>query len=310
MSGSRRYVLISPCKDEAAYIRYTLDSVARQTVPPALWIIVDDGSTDATPAILAEYRQRLGYLRVIRRESQGGRAVGPGTINTFYAGLETVDLDRFDYLCKLDVDLELPDRYFEDLIARMEADPRLGTCSGKPYYPHPVSGNLISENVGDEVSIGASKFYRVECFRQIGGFVREVMWDGIDCHRCRMLGWHARSWDDPEIRFKHLRPMGSSHKGIWTGRKRHGFGQWFMGTGPVYMLVSALYRTTKRPLIIGGLAMMAGYLDAWWKGAPRYPDMEFRRFLRRYQWISLLMGKAAAIRRLEMPPGLPAAKGT
>ncbi|HVI13696.1 MAG TPA: glycosyltransferase family A protein, partial [Pseudolabrys sp.] len=52
MNPSRRYMLISPCRDEAQYLRGTLDSVAAQSVPPALWVVVDDGSTDATAAIL------------------------------------------------------------------------------------------------------------------------------------------------------------------------------------------------------------------------------------------------------------------
>ena len=52
VNPSRRYLLISPCRDEAQYLRRTLDSVAAQSVPPALWVVVDDGSTDETPAIL------------------------------------------------------------------------------------------------------------------------------------------------------------------------------------------------------------------------------------------------------------------
>src|SRR5689334_19602714 len=120
--SSRRYLLISPCRDEAQYIRRTLDSVAAQTVPPALWVVVDDGSTDETPAILEEYARRLPYLRVVRRTDRGGRRVGPGVIEAFYAGLDTVRPSDFDYLCKLDMDLDLPARYFELLMERMESD--------------------------------------------------------------------------------------------------------------------------------------------------------------------------------------------
>src|SRR4051812_3876684 len=197
----RRIVVVAPGRDESRFMRRTLDSLARQTLAPALIVVVDDGSTDATPEVLAEYEQRVPHLRVVRRPNRGERSVGPGVIEAFYAGLETVKLDEFDYVCKLDLDLDLPDRYFESLVERMEADPRLGTCSGKPYYPHPRTGELVSEGCGDDTSIGASKFYRVDCFRQIGGFVRHVMWDGIDAHRCRMLGWKAASWDDPALRF-------------------------------------------------------------------------------------------------------------
>jgi glycosyltransferase involved in cell wall biosynthesis len=296
---NRRIVLISPCRDEAVYMRRTLDSVAAQSVPPTLWVIVDDGSSDDTPKILAEYAAKLPYIRIVRRENRGGRAVGPGVIEAFYAGLDTVDLGQFDYLCKLDLDLDLPSGYFQTLVERMEADPRLGTCSGKPYFPHPQTGALVSEGCGDETSVGMTKFYRVECFRQIGGFVRQVMWDGIDNHRCRMLGWKACSWDDPQIRFTHLRPMGSSQQSLWTGRKRHGFGQYFMGTGPVYMLASAVFRAARRPFVVGGLGMLVGYSAAAIKRKPRYNDPEFRRFLRRYQLSCLLAGKSAATRRLD-----------
>ena len=78
MNPSRRYLLISPCRDEAQYLRRTLDSVAAQSVRPALWVVVDDGSTDGTPAILGEYACRLRYLRVVRRTDRGRREVGPG----------------------------------------------------------------------------------------------------------------------------------------------------------------------------------------------------------------------------------------
>lgn len=293
---TRRYALISPCRDEADYCRRTLDSITSQTVPPTLWVIVDDGSTDQTPEILAEYARKFNYIRIIRREDRGKRSVGPGVIDAFYAGYETIDPDEFDYVCKLDLDLEIPPRYFETMIERMEREPRLGTCSGKPYYPGP-GGELISEACGDEMSVGMIKFYRTSCFKQIGGFVRQVMWDGIDCHRSRMMGWKACSWDEREIRFIHLRPMGSSQTGILTGRMRHGFGQYFMGTSLPYMTASAVFRMTRPPLLIGGLAMWWGYVRAMLRRETRYDDADFRTFLRQYQWDCLVYGKEKATQR-------------
>jgi glycosyltransferase involved in cell wall biosynthesis len=294
-----RYVLITPTRDEAEYMRRTLDTVTGQSVPPDLWVVVDDGSTDRTPEILAEYAKRYPYIRVVRRENRGKRSVGPGVIEAFNTGLAAVDLAGFDYLCKLDMDLDLPPRYFEILIGRMQADPRLGTCSGKPYFVHPETGELTSERCGDEMSVGMTKFYRRECFQEIGGFVQQVMWDGIDCHQCRRLGWVARSWDEPDLRFTHLRAMGSSQKGILTGRMRHGFGQYFMGTGILYMACSAAFRMAQRPRVVGGLAMFWGYLVSLVKLRPRFPDREFRKFLRRYQRLCLLMGKRRATARLD-----------
>jgi biofilm PGA synthesis N-glycosyltransferase PgaC len=296
MSG-RRYVLITPCRDEARHARRTLESVAALTVQPALWVIVDDGSTDETPQVLAEFEAKLPYLRVIRRKDRGYRHVGAGVMDAFYEGYRSIDPSDFDYLCKLDLDVDLPPRYFELLIERMEADPRLATCSGKPYF-RTRRGRLVSEACGDENSVGMTKFYRTEAFRQIGGFVRELMWDGIDGHRCRMQGWIATSWDDPELRFEHLRPMGTSNKGWWEGRARHGVGQYFMGTSPLYMLASSFYRMTRPPLVVGGVAMLWGYGRAMALRKARYTDEAFRSFLRRYQMQCLLTGKARATRCL------------
>ena len=206
MQPCRRYVVISPCRDEANYMRQTLDSVVAQSIRPARWIIVDDGSTDETPQILAEYRARHNWIEVVTRSDRGRRSVGPGVIDAFYAGYETINPDDYDYLCKLDLDLRLPPRYFELLMQRMTEDPRIATCSGKAYIEE--NGSLVPERHGDDMSLGMTKFYRVPCFKAIGGFVREVMWDGIDCHRCRMHGWIACSWDEPDLRFVHLRPDG------------------------------------------------------------------------------------------------------
>jgi hypothetical protein len=299
MTSSRRYVLISPCRDEAAHMRRTLDTVAAQTVLPALWVVVDDGSTDETPRILAEYSKKLPWLRVVPKANRGQRAVGPGVIEAFYQGLDTVNLGDYDYLCKLDMDLDLPAGYFEGLMKRMEREPRLGTTSGKPWFINPSTGKTEPEICGDEMSVGMTKFYRVACFREIGGFVRQVMWDGIDCHRARMLGWIAESVDDEALRFLHLRPMGSSQgKGIWSGRVRAGFGQYFMGTSPLYYLAVAAYRFPKHPVAYGSVGMLWGYLSSKLNNAPRYDDPEFRRFLRRYQHACLRMGKTAATRMI------------
>lgn len=299
-----QYALISPCRNEAQYMRQTLDTVIAQTLRPALWVIVDDGSSDDTPNILAEYAARHDWIHIVTRRDRGHRAVGPGVIDAFYAGFATIKPEAFEFVCKLDLDLRLPPRYFAILVERMHANPRLATCSGKAWIEQ--GGRLQDERHGDENSIGAAKFYRTTAFRQIGGFVREVMWDGIDGHECRRRGWIARSWNDPELRFVHLRPMGSSQQSIYAGRMRHGFGQYFMGTGLVYMVASALSRANQKPYLLGSLAMVWGWLKSALQGAPRYGDAEFRRALRRYQWRALLVGKARAIAEIEAAGGHPA----
>ena len=281
-------------------MRQTLDSVVAQSLKPARWVIVDDGSTDETAAILSEYAALHGWISIVTRADRGHRAVGPVVIDAFYSGYQTIDQGDYDFVCKLDLDLLLPPRYFEILIQRMNADSRIATCSGKSYIYE--NGSLVYERHGDDTSLGMTKFYRMDRFQAIGGFVREVMWDGIDCHLCRMRGWMACSWDDPELRFVHLRPMGSSQQSVYTGRMRHGFGQYFMGTGFIYLAASALSRMNQKPYVLGSLAIMWGWIKSAALRKPRYNNLNFRRFLRRYQIRSLFVGKRRAIAELTQGP--------
>jgi glycosyltransferase involved in cell wall biosynthesis len=288
--AQRRYVIVSPCRDEEQYVRRTLDGVIAQTVRPAAWVIVDDGSTDRTPWILAEYAAKFPFIRVVRRDDRGKRAVGPGVIEAFYVGLDTINLDDYEYLCKLDLDLELPPTYFERVLEQMESDPRLANFSGKPYLRQ-ADGSLTSERLGDENAVGQIKFYRTAAFKDIGGFVRQVSWDGIDGHMCRMKRWIARSEDRPELRFVHLRQMGSSQQSIWVGRLRWGFGKYYMGSAFYYVAAVALYRMFEMPYIIGGWGILWGYLKALFRRTPRFENPEFRRYLRRFELRSLFFGK-------------------
>ena len=158
MPIDHRYVLISPCRDEAEFMRRTLDSVVGQSIRPAKWIIVDDGSTDATPQILAEYQKKHDWIEVLTRKDRGKRSVGPGVVDAFYAGYDLVKDADYPYLCKLDLDLLLPPRYFEILMQKMEADPRSLPAAARPTIEE--NGILVNERHGDDTSLGMTKFYR------------------------------------------------------------------------------------------------------------------------------------------------------
>jgi len=295
-----KLLIITPAKDEAQFIERTIQSIASQTVLPTLWVIVDDGSTDRTGEIADAAAAKYPWIKVLHRTKGTARRVGPGVIEAFYAGLAEAKLSDFDYVCKLDGDLELQADYFEKLYQRFDADPDLGTASGKAYIP--VGGEFVLERTGDQFSHGVAKLFRRQCFEQIGGFVREVMWDGIDCHRCRMFGWKALSYDDPGLAIKHLRQMGSSYKSVYHGRLRWGGGQYFMGTHPLYLLAITSYRMFERPWVIGGLLILAGYARAAWQGKARYNDLAFRSHLHNWQITELERLATAPMRKIFSRP--------
>ncbi|MCK4830926.1 glycosyltransferase family 2 protein, partial [bacterium] len=52
---NKTYVLITPARNEEDYIEKTIQSVISQTILPAKWVIVSDGSTDLTDEIVEKY---------------------------------------------------------------------------------------------------------------------------------------------------------------------------------------------------------------------------------------------------------------
>jgi biofilm PGA synthesis N-glycosyltransferase PgaC len=277
---SPRVVIISPCRNEERTLERTIACMRAQTHPPERWVVVDDGSTDRTPEILAEAARELPWLRVVKRDDRGFRKVGAGVIDAFNDGLASVDCD-YDFVSKMDVDLEFQPTYLELILEEFAADPKLAAASGKVFRPE--GDGFVEEFMIDEMVAGQFKLYRREAFERIGGFVAEVMWDGIDFHRARIEGYRTASFPAEELRIIHLRLMGSSDRSIYVGRLRWGRGQWFMGSAFLYVLASGVFRAREKPYGIGGLLIVAGYLGAWLRGAPRYADPEFRRDLQGWQ---------------------------
>lgn len=275
-----RIVVVSPTRNEEATLPRTVASMEAQTLRPLRWILVDDGSTDRTPDLMREAAARLPWVRVVTRPDRGFRKLGGGVIEAFDAGRATIDVEH-DFIAKLDVDMEFEPTYFERILAKFAADPRLAAASGKVFRRE--DGRLIEEFIIDEMVAGQFKLYRREIFERIGGFVREVMWDGIDIHRVRMAGFRTQSFADPELRLIHLRVMGSTDRSVYRGRLRWGRGQWFMGSSFPYVVASGLFRMRERPYVVGGLLIIAGYLGGLLRRAPRYGEPEFRRELRRWQ---------------------------
>jgi glycosyltransferase involved in cell wall biosynthesis len=274
-------VIVSPVRDEAALIRLTLDSVVSQTVWPQEWVVVDDGSTDETAAIVQEYANKYPFIRLVHHTNRGFRKLGGGVVVAFKYGLTRIESTGYEFIAKLDGDMSFGPRYLEIMMARFAADPKLAAVSGKVFRPE--GDALVEEPIIDEHVAGQFKLYRWVAYQEIGGFVEEVMWDGIDVHMARMKGWNTLSFHDPEALLFHHRLMGSSDKNVYRGRLRWGRGIYFMGYHPLYAVASGIFRMKEKPLIIGGLLIIFGYIRAAIQQVPRYEHPGFRAYLQRWQ---------------------------
>ena len=157
-SRKQRYVIIIPARNEELFLPEVIKSLAAQTIRPYLCIIVNDGSTDKTGHIADEAAVAHSWIRAVHRPDRGTRSVGPGVIEAFYSGFQMLRTVEYDYICKLDADITLGEKYFEALIARMEADPKLGAASGKVFNPNLSRGKIVEEKIIDEILCMVSVF--------------------------------------------------------------------------------------------------------------------------------------------------------
>lgn len=273
--------IISPVRDEAQFVRNTLDAMVAQSVRPQEWLFVDDGSTDDTKAIIESYAAANPWIRVISRDNRGFRQLGSGVIAAFNFGRERLANPDYRYIAKLDGDMSFSPGYLEVMLDKLESEPQLASVSGKVFRPE--KGGFVEEFIIDEMVAGQFKLYKRAAFDAIGGFTQTILWDGIDIHRCRMKGYRTLSFHHPDARLIHHRLMGSSDSSVFKGRVRLGRGIWFMGYHPLYAIASGLFRMHERPYIVGGLIIIGSYFYAAVRREPQFADRAFIRDLRRWQ---------------------------
>ena len=130
-----RIVIVSPVRNEEEYIQRTIDSLVNQEgVLPVEWIVVDDGSTDRTAELVRETAKNNPWIRLIQKPDRGERAVGPGVVEAFYYGYDKIETKEYDYICKMDGDIDFKKGYFKTLLEYFDMDPQLGAASGKTLY--------------------------------------------------------------------------------------------------------------------------------------------------------------------------------
>ncbi len=273
-------LLITPARDEAVHLERTIRAVAAQTQRPDLWLIVDDGSTDATPAILARAATELPFLRVL--QAPQGAAVGSDRLATaaearaFNWALDGLDLDDYTHVGKLDADVELPAEYFERVIEGFEREPRLGIAGGG-LLERGRNGWQLTK-VPDCHVRGALKLYSRDCFAAIGGIEERLGWDTIDETYARMNGFTTRSLN--EVVARHHRPV-ATRGGTLRGRARHGQCAYILRYGGWWVALRSLKVACSRPYVLSGLAFFYGYMRSVVRRDERVEDERFRRFVSR-----------------------------
>jgi glycosyltransferase involved in cell wall biosynthesis len=283
-----KYVVISPVKDEAAYIEKTICSMIAQTIRPAVWVIVNDGSRDATEAIVQKYAQEHSWIWLVNRLDIGPRQRGKGVVEAFYAGYEIIT-EPYGFIVKLDGDVSFEPDYFEQLLDRFVNDPLLGIAGGG-LYERPDGKTWVLYTIKDHVR-GCTKVYRRECFEAIGGLVASMGWDGIDEWKALTKGWRVESFLG--LKIYHYRFTGAA-TGYLKSFIEQGYGAYRMGYHPLFMIARGIRRMTGRPYLVGGAAMIGAYFLACLRKPELLADPPVVRYIRQTQLkqlAGLLLGK-------------------
>jgi poly-beta-1,6-N-acetyl-D-glucosamine synthase len=273
-----RYVIITPVRDEEKFVAETIESVRRQTILPAEWVVVNDGSTDRTGEVLDRAAAELPWMHVVHRSNRGFRKPGGGVMEAFADGYRSVQHTDWDFLVKLDGDLTFSPEYFEKCFEHFRSDPALGIGGGDIH--HDVVGKLkLEENPRFHVR-GATKIYKKACWEAIGGLWPEPGWDTIDEVQANRLGWKTYSF--PELPLLHHRLTGSEG-GILRDRIKHGKVCYISRYHPIFVAASCLRRIIQKPYILGSAAILYGFLKAHLTHPPRLEDRSYVAYIRSQQ---------------------------
>jgi poly-beta-1,6-N-acetyl-D-glucosamine synthase len=290
-----RLAVVIPFLNEQQLLPQLLGSIATQTRPPDWLLLVDDGSTDASPAIAAEFVREHGYASLARRAVRAGdddRLRDAHELRAFEWALSALE-EPWDVVAKLDADLRLAPGTFADVLARFERDPRLG-IAGPRLLSVDHDGRDVSHRTRPEHVEGAARFYRRPCLSAIAPIPPILGWDTIDEVHARSLGWQTRSLELPGPPTVHLRPTGG-HDGVVRGFRRWGECAWAYGAHPLNVLAGAVHRMGRRPYVLGGLSYLAGWGLAAARSVPRARP-EVRAFCRAEQRDRARRALAARVR--------------
>ncbi len=275
-----KYVLVTPARNEEAYIERTIDAVVSQTVLPQKWVIVSDGSTDRTDEIASSYARKHPFIQILKAGEKGQKDFG-SKVRAFRTGYSELRGAEYDFVGNLDADVTFDAKYFETLTEKFRENPKLG-----------IGGGLILELIGERFTIqrtslnsvaGAVQLFRRQCYEAVGGFV-PMRTGGVDAAAeimARMHGWEVQTF--PEIQVRHHRHVSTGAKTVFGERFRRGVNNYLLGYHPLFQVISALSRVAEQPYFIGSTCILAGFGWSCLRGQKRVLPNDGVTFLRAEQ---------------------------
>jgi len=276
------YVLVTAAYNEERFIDQTIRSIVSQTVRPAKWIIVSDGSTDKTDDIVQSYAAANPFIHLYRITEDHPRNFA-AQVNAINTGLAQLKDAEYSLVGNLDADITLEPEYFALLLEKFRLDPRLG-LGGGTVCERRSDGKFRPRTITSSTAVAhACQLFRRDCFEAIGGCYLPLRYGGPDTHAeilVRMKRWRVASFADLNV--FHHRPTNSA-EGVLRGWYRQGKMDYSLGALPVFELFKLLRRVWVKPYLIGSMARCAGFIHSYCQQEERAVPNDFVVYLRQEQ---------------------------
>jgi len=301
--NSRQYIVVTPCKNEEKNLPNLVQSMTAQTIKPALWVIVNDGSTDRTGEIIAEVEEKYEWIKGLhleKCEEYMGTHLAYVCNKGFEFAREYCDRESvsYEYIALVDADNILEARYFEKLIEEFEKDEKLGIASGNSAFAdiEMILDELKAKNPNitvmdnefwhiwdsnstekqksrEDLPMGSARMWRKECFEETDGYLPVPLPDSVSNAIAKLKGWKTRRFMDIRV----IERRGLSKQGLWSGYKEKGESYFFLGQSLFLTVLKALKYSLRKPYYTG-LAYFWGYIIPFVCGKERVNDDEIRHY--------------------------------
>ena len=278
------YVLVTPARNEEKFIEKLIQSMLTQTVLPVKWVIVNDGSTDATADIVGKYLEKHKWIELLNLPSHRDRSFA-AKVYAFNAGFERIKDLEYEVIGNLDSDVSFDSDYCEFLLSQFEQDLTLGVA-GTIFREEGYSSGTDSFEGQNHVA-GGCQLFRRRCFQEIGGYIPNKAGgiDWIAVTTARMMGWRTRSFREKS--FFHYRSLGTAERSQLASAFSYGEKDYYLGNHPIWEIFRVAYRATKRPYLVGALALYSGYLSAFVRQMKRPVSNDLMKFHRKEEMSKL-----------------------
>lgn len=274
------YVLITAARNEEAYIEKTIRSVITQTILPAKWVIVSDGSRDRTDEIVKHYADSYDFILLLRRSSDRERNYGSKVRALKLAYGQLANLE-FDFVGNLDADVSLWPPYYEKALSKFDANEHLGVVGGTRFDLY--NGKFQKLHPALNSAGGPTQLFRRKCYEEIGGYL-PLRFGGEDTAAetmARMHGWQVETFPDLDV--FHYRYTGTAGGGRVSAKFKAGIVAYLMGYHPLFEVARCVFRLFDQPPVVGSFSLLAGYCWASLKRYERQVPDDFIQYLRSEQ---------------------------